>query len=164
MSEINYFKIEDDLGAILRNDPRLKSKDNGGQLGNKGLVVEVEETFSAVSIKIPWCGIYLDSWEPLEERVAAGQKSLTFLNFELWLWEFSLKNREGAILRDRLMQKVMEVLKDNRKINDNVQIMTFQGGEFDNAKKKRTSTGSGKSAEFGFFKGVSIKIRAEVFQ
>ena len=162
MSEINYFKIEDDLGAILRKDSRLKSKDNGGGLGNKDLIVEVEETFSGISTKIPWCGIYLDSWEALEERV--GGKALTFLNFELWLWEFSLKNREGAIVRDRLMQKVMEVLKDNRKINDNVQIMTFQGGEFDNAKKKRASTGSGKSAEFGFFKGVSIKIRAEVFQ
>lgn len=164
MSEINYFKIEEDLAAILKNDSRLKSKDEGGELGNDGLIVEVEETFVGWPDKTPWCGIYLDSWDPPKERVAAGKKALTFLNLEIWLWEFAFESRQGAILRDRLMQKVMEVLKDNRKIDSNVQIMTFQGGDFDNAKQKKASTGASQTGDIGFFKGVSIKIRAEVFQ
>ena len=168
MSEIDYFTIEEDLATILKNDSTLKAKANGGELGNQDLFVDVEEPFAAMSDRTPLCGIYLDSWEtnPEDERIAAGTKFLTRLNLELWLWEFALDSKEGARLRDRLSKKVKEVLRApaNRKINNSVQITTFQGGDFDNAKEKRTGTGGGTTGEIGFFKGVSIKLQVEVFE
>ena len=148
MREINYFKIMETPADILRNAISLKT-----DIGNNSLRVEVEDTAQLIPDKCPWIGIYLSSWETPweEEKIGGSTPHTTYLEIELWLYEFALENRQGAILRDRLMQKVKEVLKNNRKINNTVLISRFEGGEFDNA-----------YAETGFFKGVSIKLKCEV--
>lgn len=147
MAEINYFQIEEAIGDILLKDPRTKI------IGNDKLKVEVEENFQLIPDKTPWVGIYLDDWDsPAEEEIIGGTKPIrTNLGITLWLYSYALKNRTGAQLRDRLLQKVKEVLKKNRTLNNNVLTFRFAGGDFDNA-----------SVDEGFFKGVSLKLECEV--
>ena len=147
MSEINYFDIEKAIADILLTDSRTE------RIGDSVLKVEVEENFNLIPDKCPWVGVYLESWDSPaeEEKIGGATPFTTFLVVSLWLYEFAMENRTGSQLRDRLLQKVKEVLKDNRKLNNNVLIWRFEGGDFDNA-----------ITEDGFFKGVSTKIICEI--
>lgn len=144
MAAIDYLDIEENLASIFRADENL--------IGI-GVRVDVEESFNPIPDRCPWIGIYLDSWDtPADGEFIGGTSPFqTFLNLEIWLYEFALENKKGCQLRDALLQKVKEVLKTHRTINGTVLVTRFEGGEFDNAKTKE-----------GFFKGVSIKLQAEV--
>ena len=156
MSEINYFEIEEALAALIRDDSGVKSLKNG-----KGAVVQVEEGFQLVPGKIPWVGIFLDTWDSPDdlEQIAGGTHFRTFLTFKIQLYAFGLKYKEAAKARDNLLQKVKEVLKKpaNRKFSS-VLITRFQGGEFDN------QAGEDIDKDFGYFLGVSIELEAEVIE
>lgn len=144
MTEINYYTIELTLKNILAADSRIT---------DLGATVTVEDSFNLISDLCPWIGIYLDSWDSPsdEERIGGTSPVLTILTLELWLFDFAIENNVAAQKRDTLIQKVKEVLKENRTISDTVLITRFAGGEFDSA-----VTGD------GFFKGVSIKLECEV--
>lgn len=152
MSEIPYYDIEMALANILKDDIRLKDFDG------KKVTVHVEQKIPPAMPAMPWVGIYLDGWETPEdgEFIAAGSKFTSFLILELWLFTYSLEQAQGAKTRDRLLQKVKEVLKepDNRKIGNLALMTTFEGGTFMNPKTE----GNAK----GFTSGVSIKLRVEV--
>lgn len=147
MAEINYTSIEQTIKDLLLVDERTKL------FNGVSLTVAVEENFQPIADKCPWVGIYLDSWVSLadEEFIGGSRPLLTELTIELWLYEFSLENASGAKKRDTLLQKVKEVLKENRTLSDSVLITRFLGGEFDGAKTKE-----------GFLKGVSIKLECEI--
>lgn len=144
MTEINYYTIESTLKDILSADSRITALD---------ATVTVEDSFNLISDLCPWIGIYLDSWESPadEEKIGGASPVLTYLTLELWLYDFAIENNTAAQKRDTLIQKVKEVLKENRTINSTVLITRFAGGEFDNA-----------ITTDGFFKGVSIKLECEV--
>lgn len=152
MSEIPYFDIEMALANILKNDVSLQSFDN------KKVTVHVEKKIPPPAGAMPWIGIYLDGWETPEEGefIAAGSKFTSFLVLELWLFTYSLVQDQSAKTRDRLLQKVKEILKkpDNRKISGLALMTTFDGGTFMNPKTE--------GAKKGFTSGVSIKLRVEV--
>jgi len=150
MTEIGYFQIEEAIANLLRTDARTAT------INDKEITVVVEETFAPMA-NTPWAGVYLKSWETPaeEERIGAGTHFVTFLNIEIWLYEYSLEHREGAILRDEFLRKVKEVFKDpkNRSLDGNALMTTFAGGEFDNATDKGNK---------GFYKGVSMILTVEV--
>lgn len=147
MTEIDYTGIMQNIKDLFLADERTKI------VGGKPLVVQIEEAFQPIPDRCPWVGIYLDSWETRAENELIGGSAprLTTLNIEMWLYEFSLENATGARKRDTLLQKVKEVLKDNRTLSGAVLITRFMGGEFDGAKVKE-----------GFLKGVSLKLECEI--
>ena len=147
MSEIDYFGIEEAVADILLTDSRTR------RIGDSLLKVEIEEPFNLIPDKCPWVGIYLDSWDSPaeEERIGGNSPFLTYLILELWLYEFAMESRTASQLRDRLLRKVKETLKDNRKLNNKVLIWRFAGGEFDSP-----------ATSEGFFRGVSLKLECEV--
>ena len=147
MAEITYIDIEEAIKTLLLTDDRTKS------IAGIPLNVAIEESINQNTDACPWVGIYLDRWEtPAEQELIGGNTPFrTYLTFELWLYEFALENKLAAQKRDYLLQKIKEVLKDNRKLSDTVLISRFKGGEFDNAKTKE-----------GFFKGVTIKLECEL--
>ena len=144
MSEINYYSIEEAIANLFKADADLLALSP---------TIEIEEDDNLVSDKCPYIGIYFSSWESphTEERIGGTTPFTTYLVFDIWCYEFALENKQGAILRDTLLQKVKEILKENRKLSDTVLITRFQGGDFDNARNSE-----------GYFKGVSIKLQAEV--
>ena len=144
MTEINYYTIETSLKSLLETDSRIIAL---------GATVEVEENFNLVSAMCPWIGIALESWESPadEERIGGATPVLTTLILKVWLYTFGIESNTASQSRDTLLQKVKEVLKENRTLNDSVLITRFEGGEFDNAE-----------GEDGFFKGVSIELECEV--
>lgn len=144
MSEINYFAIEEAIKTQLSNNVALL---------NLSPIIEIEEDSNLIADKCPYVGIYLSSWESpaTEERIGGSTPYTTYLGFEIWCYEFAMENKACAILRDNLLQKVKEALKSDRTFNNNILIWRYEGGDFDN----------GKNSE-GYFKGVSIKLRAEV--
>lgn len=147
MSEIDYTSITQAVKDLLLADPRTAI------FNGRPLTVALEDSFQPVGDRCPWVGIYLDSWQsPAEQEFIGGSSPVrTLLNIELWLYEFSLENATGARKRDTLLQKVKEVLKENRQLSNTVLVTRFMGGEFDNAKTKE-----------GFLKGVSIMLECEV--
>lgn len=152
MSEIPYYDIEMAIANILKDDATLKD------FNGKSVTVHVEQKIPPAMPAMPWVGIYLDGWEtPAEdEKIAAGTKFTTFLILELWLFTYALEQAPGARTRDRLLQKVKEILKKpaNRKIGELALMTRFEGGTFMNPKTE------GKNK--GFTSGVSIKLRVEV--
>lgn len=152
MSEIPYYDIELAIAQLLADDISLKD------FNGKKVSVRVEKKIPPASTAMPWVGIYLDGWETDadNEFIAAGTKFKTFLLLELWLFTYALEQDVGAKTRDRLLQKVKEILKkpENRKIGNLVLMTSFEGGTFMNPK-----TEQGKK---GFISGVSIKLRVEV--
>ena len=144
MAIIDYLSIETELKSILDSDSRTSS-----------YRVEVEPADEIRTDACPFIGIYLDSYEtPVDDELIGGTKPFrTFLNLELWIYDFSLENLAGASARDIILGNVKEVLKENRTINNKVLISYFTGGDFDNQKN---TTG------LGFFKGVSVKLQCEV--
>lgn len=144
MSEINYFQIEEDFVTMLKSNATLMELNP---------TIEIEDDSNLIAEKCPYVGIFLDSWESpyLEEKIGGSTPFTTYLTFEIWLYEFAFENKQGAILRDKLLQKVKEAIKQDRKLNNSVLISRFEGGDFDNSRNSE-----------GFFKGVSIKLRAEV--
>ena len=141
---IDYLGIQTALKAILDADSRTDS-----------YTVEVEPDFDLITDKMPYVAIFLDSWETpaLDETIGGTKPFRSFLNLEVWCYDFSMENLVGATLRDTMLGNVKEVIKENRTISDNVLITTFQGGSFDNQKNNRG---------IGFFKGVSMRIQCEV--
>lgn len=154
MSEIDYFSIEVAIRDILLADSST------AEINDKQLTVVIEENFNPKPDTVPWLGIYLDSWvtDPDDELIAPGSGGAfrTFLMFELWLYEYALDNKDSSTKRDTFLSKVKEVLKKtaNRTLNNTVLITTFAGGRFENQKTE------GKRG--AFYKGVSIKLKAEV--
>lgn len=157
MAEIEYFAIEEAIHDILLADI-LTAEVNGEQL-----TVTIEENFNPKPDTCPWVGIYLDSWStPAENELIApgsGFAHRTFLTFELWLYEYALDNKDSSTKRDNLLAKVKEVFKKttNRTLNDTVLQTTFAGGRFENQK-----VDSGNKKRGAFYKGVSLKLIAEV--
>lgn len=149
MSEINYWVIENRLGQLI--------KDNVPNIGENKTPVKifVEAPLNLITSRGPQVYIYLDSWDtpPEQEQIGGGKFFTTFLNFEIWLYIHGLDGAIASQNRDLFLQKVKEVFKDpsNRKLQNSVCITTFQGGEFDNMKD-----------DGGFWRGVSIKLQAEV--
>lgn len=141
--QINYIDIQDEIADILRKDYRTCD-----------LKIFVEDSFRLIPDTCPVLFIYLDSWSSKaeDERIGGATPITTFLNIELFIYEFALENRTAAVLRDDCFKHVKEVLKDNRRLNNKVLISRFKGGNFENAK----ATGG------GFFKGVSLTLEIEV--
>ena len=144
MAIIDYLGVQVALKTILDNDSRTED-----------YTIEVEPEYDLITDKMPYVAIWLDSWEtPSTDEIIGGTNPFrTFLNLEVWMYDFNLENYTGAGLRDTMIGKVKEVIKENRTINDNVLVTTFRGGTFDNQKNDRG---------LGFFKGVSLRIQCEV--
>jgi|TARA_Y100000361_G_C11101880_1_gene312388 hypothetical protein len=144
MAIIDYLGIETAIKNILEADSRTSS-----------YTVEIEPPDEIRTDACPYIAIYLDSYDtPLNDELIGGTKPFrTFLNIEVWCYDFSLENLAGASARDTLLGNVKEVLKENRTISDTVLVTAFTGGDFDNQKN---------TSGLGFFKGVSVKIQCEV--
>lgn len=144
MAIIDYLGVQTALKTILDADSRTDD-----------YTIEVEPEYDLITDKMPYVAIYLDTWEtPSTDEIIGGTNPFrTFLNLELWMYDFSLENYVGATKRDTMIGNVKEVLKENRTISDNVLVTTFTGGSFDNQKNDRG---------LGFFKGVSLRIQCEV--
>lgn len=157
MAEIDYFAIEEAVSAILLADVLT------AEVNDEQLTVVIEENFNPKPDTCPWVGIYLDNWStPAEQELIApgsGSAHVTFLTFELWLYEYALDNKDSSTKRDTLLAKVKEVLKKvtNRDLNNTVLHTTFGGGRFEN--QKTETKGQKRGA---FYKGVSLKLIAEV--
>ena len=144
MAIIDYLGIETAIKNILEADSRTSS-----------YTVEIEPPDEIRTDACPYIAIYLDSYDtPLNDELIGGTKPFrTFLNIEVWCYDFSLENLAGASARDTLLGNVKEVLKENRTLSDTVLVTSFTGGDFDNQKN---------TSGLGFFKGVSVKIQCEV--
>lgn len=144
MAIIDYLGIQTALQSIFNADSRTSD-----------YTVEVEPDYDLITDKMPYVAIYLDSWEtpPTDETIGGVKPFRSFLNLEVWCYDFSMENLQGATLRDTMLGNVKEVMKENRTISDKVLITTFAGGSFDNQKNNRG---------IGFFKGVSMRIQCEV--
>ena len=144
MAIIDYLGIETAIKNILEADSRTSS-----------YTVEIEPPDEIRTDACPYIAIYLDSYDtPLNDELIGGTKPFrTFLNIEVWCYDFSLENLAGASARDTLLGNVKEVLKENRTLSDTVLVTAFTGGDFDNQKN---------TSGLGFFKGVSVKIQCEV--
>lgn len=147
MSEINYLDIEDEIKAILQAD------ESSSIINGVNVTFEVEENFNLIADNTPYVGIYLESWETPadEEYIGGANQHTTKIIIKIWCYEFSLEARKAAKKRDLLFQKIKEILKGDRQLNNKVQVTRFKGGEFDNAQNDE-----------GFFKGVSINLECEV--
>jgi hypothetical protein len=152
-----YFAIEEKIRDILRADDRTRIITRNNR--EHCVTIETEEVFQYNTAKTPWVGIYLDSWETESEKISAGKRFTTTLVFEIAIVEFSMEDREAAILRDLLLSQVRAVLADpdNRKLRSKqdlgVLVTRIAGGRFGNPKT---------SPEGGFFKDVTLKLEVDI--
>ena len=149
MAIIDYLGIENAIKTILDNDSRSNA------FGGRTTTIEVESEYILNAEKCPYIAIFLDSYTTLEDTQTIGGATpyLTSLSIQIWCYDCSLENLQGATNRDTMLGKVKEVLKDNKTLSDNVLYFKFGTGEFDNQKN---------TAGLGFFKGVSLTIDCEV--
>tara|TARA_R100000773_G_scaffold44610_1_gene46529 strand:- start:4380 stop:4820 length:441 start_codon:yes stop_codon:yes gene_type:complete len=144
MAIIDYIGIETAIKTLLNADSRTS-----------GFTVDLEPEEPINEVKCPYVAIYLDNYETLldTETIGGNAPYLTRLNIQVWCYQFSLENLDGATLRDDMLGKVKEVFKENKTLNDTVLYFQFGPGEFDTQKN---------TAGLGFFKGVSLRLQCEV--
>lgn len=144
MAIIDYLAVENAVKDLLAADSDTSS-----------FTVLIEPDFAVRSDFCPCVLIYLDSYDsPIEDELIGGAKPMrTFLTLEIWCYDFSLDNLQGATARDVMLGKVKEVLKNSRDLNGTCLNTAFLGGNFDNQKE---------TSGLGFLKGVSIKLQCEV--
>jgi len=149
MAIIDYIGIENGIKTILENDARTTT------INGRTTTIVVEDSDFVSEPRCPYIGIFLDSYETLEdtETIGGAKPYLTLLAIEIWIYEFSMENLDGATLRDTALGKVKEVLKDNKTLGGNVLYYKFTSGKFDNMRNENG---------LGFFKGVSLNIDCEV--
>lgn len=149
MAEIDYYGIELAIKALLEENIK------GSDVGADKLFVDIEENFNLIPDRTPIAYIRLEDYEtPQDEATIGGNAPYrTFLNLEVWCYQFGFDDREASKLRDKLLQKVKEVFKNNLDLGENILILTFRGGKFDSGQDQN---------EGGFFKGVSIELKLEV--
>jgi hypothetical protein len=144
MAIIDYLAVETAIKTLINNDSATSD-----------FTVLIEPDNAVRTDFCPYVAIYLDSYDsPLDDELIGGSKPMrTFLTIEIWCYDFSLDNLEGATARDIMLGKVKEVLKGDRTLNGTCVNTAFLGGNFDNQKQ---------TDGLGFFKGVSIRLQCEV--
>ena len=144
MAKIDYMAVQNKIKALLDADSRTS-----------GYNVFVEEDFMLKPDQCPYVGIFLDSYDTLEdtETIGGNRPYLTQLNIEIWMYGFSFENNDGSVIRDGILGNVKEVLKENKTLEDVILYFQFGSGEFDNQKN---------TAGLGFFKGVSLTLECQI--
>ena len=144
MAIIDYIGIETKIKTLLNADSRTS-----------GYTVEIEPEDPINEARCPYVAIYLDNYETLldTETIGGTAPYLTRLNIQIWMYQFSLENLDGATLRDDMLGKVKEVLKENKTLDDKVLYFQFGPGTFDTQKN---------TAGLGFFKGVSLSLQCQI--
>jgi hypothetical protein len=144
MATLDYLAIENAIKDLIEADS-----------DTSGYNVFVEPADAIRTDMCPYVAIYLDSWEsPADDELIGGTNPIrTFLNIEIWCYDFSMENLAGATARDIMLANVKDVLKENRTLSDKVVVTRFEGGDFQNQKN---------DSGLGFFKGVSVKLNCEV--
>jgi len=132
MAKIDYMAVQNKIKALLDADSRTNSYN-----------VFVEEDFMLKPDQCPYVGIFLDSYDTLEdtETIGGNRPYLT------------QQNNDGAQIRDGILGNVKEVLKENKTLEDVILYFQFGSGEFDNQKN---------TAGLGFFKGVSLTLECQI--
>ena len=117
--------------------------------------VFVEDEFMLKPDQCPYVGIFLDSYDTLEdtETIGGSRPYLTRLNIEIWMYGFSFENNNGSVIRDGILGNVKEVLKENKTLDDTILYFQFGSGTFDNQKN---------TSGLGFFKGVSLTLQCRI--
>ena len=103
---IDYLGIQTALKAILDADSRTSD-----------YTVEVEPDFDLITDKMPYVAIFLDTWSTpaLDETIGGTKPFRSFLDLEVWCYDFSMENLVGATLRDTMIGNVKEVIKEEWK-------------------------------------------------
>lgn len=151
-AEIDYYGIELAIKALIEDQV------TPSDVGADKLFVEVEEQFNLIADKTPYVHIRLIDYDMPEDgddgpKIGGSTPYSTFLNFEMWCYQFGFDDRETQKLTYKLVQKIKQVLKGNITLGDNVLILVFRGGQFDSGQDQD---------ENGFFKGISIEFKVEV--
>ncbi len=123
MSRIDYYSIEKELQFILQNEPSLNE-----------VTVLVEEMPELAADMSPFISIFLDRREvPSGQPIAGGTRQRMLLKLSVWCYVVEIESVEAACKkRDDLVGKVEVALMNNRTINDSINHMMIDGGEFDN--------------------------------
>lgn len=146
MTEINYNNILEELAKILITDERTQKID--GATTN----IIIEEQLAYNSDSCPCVYLHLDSIDiPEDEEMIGGVNPFkVILTIKITLIQFALDKKISSELRDKLHQKVKEVLKVNRTINSTVLISTFGKGDFIRGEIE------------GFFSGFTFDLNCEI--
>ena len=144
MAKIDYMAVQNKIKTLLDADSRTED-----------YFVFVEDEFMLKPDQCPYVGIFLDSYDTLEdtETIGGSRPYLTRLNIEIWMYGFSFENNNGSVIRDGILGNVKEVLKENKTLDDTILYFQFGSGTFDNQKN---------TSGLGFFKGVSLTLDCEV--
>ena len=104
MAKLDYMAVQNKIKALLNADSRTNS-----------YFVFVEDEFMLKPDQCPYVGIFLDSYDTLEdtETIGGNRPYLTQLNVEIWMYGFSFENNDGSVIRDGILGNVKEVLKEN---------------------------------------------------
>tara|TARA_R110000796_G_scaffold19549_3_gene58657 strand:+ start:251 stop:691 length:441 start_codon:yes stop_codon:yes gene_type:complete len=144
MAKLDYMAVQNKIKVLLDADSRTDDYN-----------VFVEESFMLKPDQCPYVGIFLDSYDTLEdtETIGGNRPYLTQLNIEIWIYGFSFENNDGAGIRDGILGNVKEVMKENKTLDGTILYFQFGSGEFDNQKN---------TAGLGFFKGVSLTLECQL--
>ena len=142
MAKIDYMAVQNKIKTLL--DSRTED-----------YFVFVEDEFMLKPDQCPYVGIFLDSYDTLEdtETIGGSRPYLTRLNIEIWMYGFSFENNNGSVIRDGILGNVKEVLKENKTLDDTILYFQFGSGTFDNQKN---------TSGLGFFKGVSLTLQCQI--
>lgn len=118
MPAINYFKIEQELQALLQADVTLEK-----------MIITVEQEQLFGMSDAPWLGIYMvDRTSPNEQYLAANTKQKYRLNWSLWLFVYGLE-LEPAIRQCSQLTGLLEVaLMNISTISSMVEFSWLEGG------------------------------------
>ena len=144
MAKIDYMAVQNKIKTLLDADSRTAD-----------YFVFVEDEFMLKPDQCPYVGIFLDSYDTLEdtETIGGSRPYLTRLNIEIWMYGFSFENNNGSVIRDGILGNVKEVLKENKTLDDTILYFQFGSGTFDNQKN---------TSGLGFFKGVSLTLQCQI--
>lgn len=121
MARIDYHNIAKQIQSVLQNDATLS-----------GVLVTVEKDVLLGFENTPWVNIRAARRDPTPEQpIRAGQLQKYWITYVCECWESSLEGPERAAqLRDDLIGKVEVALMGNRTLNDTVESLILDGGEF----------------------------------
>lgn len=121
MARIDYANIARQIKAVLEADAALA-----------GTLVTIEKDVLLGFERTPWANIRAVRRAPTAEQpIFAGKITKYHVTYAVECWESSLEGPEvAARLRDDLIGKVEIALMGNRTLNNSVEMLVLDGGEF----------------------------------
>lgn len=127
MPRISYYGIAAKIMDVLRNDP---------DVAETAKQITLMEDQPRAAEMMPWIGIYpINRASPPNQPIAAGSRHRFNVNYEIWVYAFSINGVEDAFLHAEDLLGMVEVaLMKHPTLDGMVDFISLTGGDFDNAR------------------------------